>query len=318
MNAIGVDLGATNLRVALGDNDGNILKKMIERTDIRHGPEGIANQIIRLINSFSVDHDEIKGIGIGSIGPLDINRGIILSTPNLPFHRIPIREPLEKAFKLPLQLLNDCNAAVIGEKIFGLGRRTDNLAYVTISSGIGCGVYVNGTLILGKDGNAAEMGHTCIDMSGALMCGCGKRGHWEAYCSGNNIPNYLTFWIKKNQAQTTFEKSTVSLLSNRTLGNVTAKMVYDSAKAGDTLSLKILENIGRLNAIGIANVITAYDPELITIGGSVTLNNKRMVLEPIKRLVKDFSVNRVPDIEITPLGYDIVLYGAIAMNFIDL
>ena len=92
-------------------------------------------------------------------------------------------------------------------------------------------------------------------------------------------------------------------------------MVYDAAKEGDEICLKIVEKLGLLNAIGIANVIAAYDPELITIGGSVTLNNTRLVLEPIKRFIKDLSVNRIPEIKATPLGHDIVLYGALAMNF---
>ena len=151
-----------------------------------------------------------------------------------------------------------------------------------------------------------------------MKCGCGKRGHWEAYCSGNNIPNYVKFWITENNAQTDFEKSKLAKLSNRNLENVKAKMVYDSANTGDEMCLKIIEKLGRLNAIGIANIIVAYDPELITIGGSVTLNNRKMVLEPIKRFIKDFSINRVSEIEITHLGHDIVLYGAIAMNFIDI
>ncbi len=317
MSVICVDLGATNLKVALGDKKGNIQNKVKERTDINHGPKGIANQIIEIINSFNVDYNEIKGIGIGSLGPLDIKRGIILTAPNLPFNNIPIREPIEKAFNVRTCILNDCTAAVLGEKTFGLGKGVDNIVYITISSGIGCGAFVNDKLILGKDGNAAEMGHTIIDISGALKCGCGKRGHWEAYCSGNNIPNYVKFWIKENNAYTDFEKSILYMLSNRNLENVKTKMVYDAAKAGDELCLNIIENVGRLNAIGIANVISAYDPELITIGGSVTLNNSKLILEPIRRFIKELSINRVPKIEVTSLGHNIVLYGALTMIFMD-
>ncbi len=315
MKALAVDLGATNIRIALGDKEGNILRKITEKININNGSKGIANQVIGLINSLHVDYKEVKGVGIGSLGPLDIKRGMILIAPNLPFNNIPIRDPIEKAFKVPIHFLNDCSAAVLGEKMFGLGDGIDNLAYITISSGIGCGAYVNGTLITGKDGNAAEMGHTCIDLSGTLECGCGRKGHWEAYCSGNNIPNYVKFWIKNNDAQADFEKSKLGKLSNRNLENVNAKMVYGAAKEGDEICLKIVEKLGLLNAIGIANVIAAYDPELITIGGSVTLNNTKLVLEPIKRFIKDLSVNRIPEIKVTPLGHDIVLYGALAMNF---
>ena len=315
MKAIGIDLGATNVRVALGNDEGNISKKITELTDITNGANGVAQQIIRLIDSFQINCNTLEGIGIGSMGPLDIQRGAILVAPNLPFNDIPLKEPIEKAFKCPVQVLNDCSAAVLGEKMFGLGKQVDNLVYITISSGVGCGAYEGGRLILGEDGNAAEMGHTVIDMSGALVCGCGLRGHWEAYCSGNNIPNYVKLWINENNAQTQFEQSGLATLSNNLVDNITTKMVYDFAKAGDGFCLKMTEQLGRLNAMGIANVITAYNPELITIGGSVALNNQKLVLEPIKRFIKEFSINRVPTINITPLGHDIVLYGALAMNF---
>jgi glucokinase len=315
MKAIGIDLGATNVRVALGDNEGNISKKITELTDITKGANGVAQQLIRLIDSFQIDCNALEGIGIGSMGPLDIQRGAILVAPNLPFNDIPLKEPIEKAFECPAQVLNDCSAAVLGEKMFGLGKQVDNLVYITISSGVGCGAYEGGRLILGEDGNAAEMGHTVIDMSGALVCGCGLRGHWEAYCSGNNIPHYVKLWINENNAQTQFEQSRLATLSNSLVDNITTKMVYDSAKAGDAFCLKMIEQLGRLNAMGIANVIAAYNPELITIGGSVALNNQKLVLEPIKKFIEEFSINRVPTINITPLGHDIVLYGALAMNF---
>lgn len=315
MKAIGIDLGATNVRVALGDTEGTISKKVSELTDISNGAKGIAKQIIRLIDSFQINCNAIEGIGIGSMGPLDIKRGAILLAPNLPFNDIPLKEPIEKAFKCSVQVLNDCSAAVLGEKMFGLGKQVDNLVYITISSGVGCGAFEGGRLIMGQDGNAAEMGHTIIDLSGALICGCGIKGHWEAYCSGNNIPNYVKLWIKENNAQSSFKKSNLAQVSNNCLDNVTTRMLYVTAEAGDPFCLDIIENVGRLNAMGISNVISAYNPELITLGGGVVLNHQKLVLEPIKRFIKKFSINRVPEITITPLGHDIVLYGALAMNF---
>lgn len=313
--AIGVDLGATNLRVAAGDEKGNILRRVEERTEKDHGPEGIAKQIIRMIHSLNLETEEITGIGIGSLGPLDIKRGVIVLAPNLPFNNIPLKEPLEEAFHRPTRVLNDCSAAVLGEKVFGAGKSVENLCYVTISSGIGCGAYVDGRLLLGKDGNAHEMGHMVIDFNGRLVCGCGRKGHWEAYCSGNNIPNYIRLWIKENKAENDFAKSKLAGLLHGNLDGLTAKMVFDLARGGDDFCLRIVEDVGRLNAIGFANIISAYDPELITVGGSVTLNNQKMIIEPIRRYVKEFSANRVPEIRVTPLGGDIVLQGALAMSF---
>jgi len=317
MLAIGVDLGGTNLRAALGDDEGNILRRVEERTERDRGPEGIANQIVEMIRSLDLRIEKIAGIGIGSLGPLDIKRGVIVLAPNLPFSNIPLKEPLEKLFSCPIRVLNDCSAAVLGERVFGAGRGIANLCYVTISSGIGCGAYADGRLLLGKDGNAHEMGHTVIDMSGKLQCGCGRKGHWEAYCSGNNLPNYVRLWIKENSAEDELRKSRLSGLLYEKAEGLSAKMIFDCAGTGDDLCLRILEDVGRLNAIGFANVIAAYDPELITVGGSVALNNQKLILEPIRRYIEELSVNRVPEIKVTPLGGDVVLFGSLAMSFTD-
>jgi glucokinase len=317
MLAVGVDVGATNLRVAIGNDRGEILKRVEERTDKSHGPEGIGEQIVRLIRSLGLDVGSIGGIGIGSLGPLDIKKGSILIGPNLPFNNVPLKEPLEKVFQCPIKVLNDASSAVLGEKIFGVGKGIDNLCYVTISSGIGCGAIVDGKLLSGKDGNAHEMGHTVIDMEARLRCGCGRWGHWEAYCSGNNLHNYVRLWVEQNHEEDSLRVSRLFEFSQGRIDELSAKTVFDCASQGDELSTRILEDVGRLNAIGFANIISAYDPQLIAVGGSVTLNNEEQVIVPIKKHLNQFSVNRPPEIRVTELGSDAGLYGALAMSFTD-
>jgi glucokinase len=317
MLAVGVDVGATNLRVAAGNDRGEILKRVEERTDKSHGPEGIGEQIIRLIRSLGLDMDGISGIGIGSLGPLDIKKGSILIGPNLPFNNVPLKEPLEKVFQCPIKVLNDASSAVLGEKVFGVGKGIDNLCYVTISSGIGCGAIVDGKLLSGKDGNAHEMGHTVIDMETRLRCGCGRWGHWEAYCSGNNLHNYVRLWVEQNHEEDSLRVSRLFEFSQGRIDELSAKTVFDCASQGDELATRILEDVGRLNAIGFANIISAYDPQLIAVGGSVTLNNEDQVIVSIKKHLNQFSVNRPPEIRVTELGSDAGLYGALAMSFTD-
>jgi len=315
--AVGVDLGGTNVRVALGDEKGRILAKISERTEKTRGPEGISEQIARIIHYLEekeVKAKKIIGIGIGSAGPLDLKRGGLMKPTNIPYDFIPLVEPLEDTFHLPTYLLNDCSAAVMGERFFGAGKKHENLAYITISTGIGGGIYVDGHLLIGKDGNATEIGHFTIDFEGKLMCGCGKRGHWEAYCSGNGIPNYVELILSQER----HEEIKDSLLMRRISGDLnllTAKILYDCAKAGDPLSLELVDKIGVLNSIGFACVVDAYDSSLITVGGSIALRNERLVIDPIRRGVKEHARNRVPEIKITPLGDDVVLYGALAMVF---
>ena len=314
--AVGVDVGGTNIRVALGNEKGRIIARISERTEKHRGPEGISRQIARNIRSLieRIGGKKIEGIGIGSAGPLDLKRGGLMKPTNIPYDFVPLVEPLREEFDLPVYLLNDCSAAVVGERFFGAGKEHENLAYITLSTGIGGGIYVDGHLLIGKDGNATEIGHFTIDCEGRLLCGCGKRGHWEAYCSGNGIPNYVRLLLSEEDP----DKVKDSLLMRKINGNLnllTAKILYDCAKAGDPLSLKLTDRIGVLNAIGFACVIDAYDPSLITVGGSIALRNESLVLSPIRKYVGEHARNRVPEIRITPLGDDVVLYGAIAMVF---
>jgi len=315
--AVGVDLGGTNVRVALGDENGRILAKISERTEKAKGPEGVSEQIARIIHYLEekkVKTGKITGIGIGSAGPLDLKRGGLMRPTNIPYDFVPLVEPLEDMFHLPTYLLNDCSAAVMGERFFGAGKKHENLAYITLSTGIGGGIYVDGHLLIGKDGNATEIGHFTIDFEGRLTCGCGRKGHWEAYCSGNGIPNYVRLLLSQRRR----EEIKDSLLLRTVKGDpnlLTAKILYDCAKAGDPLSLELAEKIGILNSIGFACVVDAYDPSLITVGGSIALKNESLVIDPIRRNIKKHARNRVAEIMITPLRDDVVLYGALAMVF---
>jgi len=315
--AVGVDLGGTNVRVALGDENGRILAKISERTEKAKGPEGVSEQIARIIHYLEekkAKTRKITGIGIGSAGPLDLKRGGLMRPTNIPYDFVPLVEPLEDMFHLPTYLLNDCSAAVMGERFFGAGKKHENLAYITLSTGIGGGIYVDGHLLIGKDGNATEIGHFTIDFEGRLTCGCGRKGHWEAYCSGNGIPNYVRLLLSQRRR----EEIKDSLLLRTVKGDpnlLTAKILYDCAKAGDPLSLELAEKIGILNSIGFACVVDAYDPSLITVGGSIALKNESLVIDPIRRNIKKHARNRVAEIMITPLRDDVVLYGALAMVF---
>ena len=314
---IGIDLGATHVRGALSNKKGKFLAKLKQKTS-RKSERAISEQIIemayQLCENVGVRVNEIEGMGIASIGPLSLKEGTILNTPNLPFKRVPLVKPIQKGLRTHVYLLNDCTASVLGEHEFGAGKGIDNLVYITLSTGIGGGALVDGHLLLGKDGNAAEIGHITIDSSGRLKCGCGGRGHWEAYCSGRNLPNFLRLKLGEMKSEKV-EKSLLYELSGEDLSNLSAEIFFDAAKANDSVSLELLEELGKLNAIGFANVINAYDPALITVGGSLALKNKKLVMDLIKRYVGSYTINRLPRITITPLGEDVSLHGAVALAF---
>lgn len=306
--SIGIDIGATNVRVCLGNERGEIKSKLSEKLNIE-SKDSISQQIIRMIKSFNVK--DILSIGIGTAGPLDLKKGEI-SPVNIPVKNVPIVEPLKEEFNVPVYFVNDCDAGVIGEKVFGLGKDENHLAYITLSSGIGCGVMIDGKVLLGKDGNATEKGHHVIDYEGKLKCGCGAYGHWEAYSSGKNIPNFVSLLTKND---TRLKDSLILQLSNNNLDNLTSEKFFEAAKMEDSLALEIVDKIGVINAIGVSNINAAYDVSLVTIGGSVALKNPKLILEPIIKYVPNYSINRIPKISITPLGEDVVLYGALALAF---
>lgn len=311
---IGVDLGGTWIRVVLSNEKGNFLRKTKEQLD-KSSAEAISKQITRLIrflcDTHSLEVKSVKGVGIASAGPMIREEGLLVRPPNIPLNRIPLTKPIMRELGIPACLINDCAGAALGESTFGAAKGLDNYVYITISTGIGGGAIVNGTLLLGKDGNGHEVGHFVIDYEGRLTCGCGRRGHWEAYCSGRNIPNYVRMRIKDMPEKTVKESLLIKKLEGD-LSKLVAADLFGAAKEDDILSLRLVNEIGILNAMGFATVINAYDPSLITVGGTVTLKNKKMVLSPIRKHVKDYAINRVPKIMITPLGDDACLYGAVA------
>ncbi len=292
----GIDIGATNLRTALVTDSGEILESHSEKTDAKN----LMEQIYAKLDSFK----DFAGIGIASVGPLNSKKGIITNPPNIEIRNLEITKMLEGRYGKRCYLFNDCVAAVLGEQRFGAGRSVENLVYLTLSTGIGCGVIADNRVILGKDGNAHEVGHYAVDLESELKCGCGSNGHWEAYCSGKNIPSFAKYLLNKKYA------GRKTLLSG-TEDRLTAQTLFEMAKT-DEVASEIIGEIGRINAVQVANIINSYDPELITIGGSVALNNSEAILGPILEHVKRHAINRLPDIKITPLGKDAGIYGAAA------
>jgi len=310
---IGIDLGGTYTRAALYDGR-RFIEKLEEKTKC-NSPESLHSQLIDicalLCKRSAIKTNEIKGVSIASKGPIDIKKGELANPTDFPFKRAPLVKPIEKELNVPVYLTNDCTAAVIGEHEFGAGRGLDNIVHITIGTGIGGGVYVDGHVLFGKDGNAAEIGHLTIDYEGNLKCGCGKRGHWEAYCSGKNIPKFVKWRIMQKLPV----KSLLFKISGKNLSKLKSEDLFEAAKVGDRLSVELVDEIGRLNAIGFASINDAYDPSLITVGGSVALQNGGLIINPIKKYLKVHARNKPPKIMLTPLGKEIGLYGAVAAIF---
>ncbi len=314
---IGLDIGATRVRVCVGDSGGSLLWKQARTLPVPDDVDDFVKSIVGFVGEARVHvpaGGDISGIGVASVGPLDIRRGMMASPANLPYDSVPLVEPLKDAFSTDVILMNDANAAVLAEKRLGAGKTEDNLVFVTLSTGIGGGAIVDGHLLVGKDGNAAEIGHVVLDPTGALTCGCGRRGHWEAYCSGRNIPRLAE--LLAAQEEETKGRPLKSLLGLEA-DHADAAAILGAAAKGNSFGLKVAREVGRLNALGFANVINMFDPSLITVGGSVALNNQQLILGSIRDLAPTLAINSVPRILVTPLGDDAGLLGALSLSFGD-
>jgi len=304
----GADLGATHIRAVVGDADGTVLASY--KRDTPRGPTGIAvteavlGALRGACDNADVEPQDIVAAGIGSLGPLDLADGVVENPANLPdtINRIPLTGPVKKLFDTDrVYLHNDANAGLIGERFYA-DRNPDDMVYLTISSGIGAGVAVDGNVLSGWDGNAGEVGHLTIDPHGFMTCGCGHDGHWEAYCSGDNIPHYARQLHREDPVETALPIET---------SGFDAADVFEH-HGSDDFATHVLEQIAHWNAIGVANIVHAYAPLVISVGGAVAINNPDQVLDPIRARLDEMVMANIPEIQLTEYGDDVVVRGALA------
>lgn len=290
---ISVDIGGTNLRVARIRRDGTITAKQSILTP-KSGSDGriVSGEIIRLIRGMvPSEKGHVLPISISSAGPLNLAQGIIDHCPNIPLGQVPLVEPLKEAFRWPVFLFKDTHAAVLGEKFFGDGQDVTNLVYVTISTGIGGGAIVNNRLLVGRNGNAAEIGRF-VTYDNPLF--------WDKCASGNHIPHTFKAFCKQKNIPHNPEYSV-------------AKDIFDAARQKDPSALEFMEELGRINGKGLSSLIVAYDPECIIFGGSVAMHNHDLLFPPMLHYVDTYLP--LPDIKVTRLGDNVSLLGAAAGIF---
>ncbi|MCX5750151.1 MAG: ROK family protein [Candidatus Saganbacteria bacterium] len=250
---IGVDLGGTKIFTALADQKGRILSEIVLSTDASKGQVFVINiikqSIVQVLESAGKTISQIKAIGIGAPGPVLSKQGVIVNPPNLPgWKAVPLAGILRKAFKVPVYLENDANAAAVGEMKFGAAQGAKNFLYVTVSTGIGGGIVIDGKVYGGSNGSAGEIGHTIIEPTGE-MCGCGRRGCFEIMASGRALVRYGKEFLGKELQPIEIEQL---------------------AKKGDPGALKAIDRLAYYLAIGLGNQINTLSPELLVIGGGLS------------------------------------------------
>lgn len=302
MAYLGIDLGATTLSVLVGDETGNVVGRFRGRTP--SGPDGdaiveaVLNAIRAACDDAGCDPTAVVAAGIGSIGPLDQAAGAVVDPVNLPgIDRIDLVGPVAELVDADVRLHNDATAAAIGERYYATGDPAD-LAYLTISTGIGAGVIADGRVLRGHRGNAAEMGHVTLDSSSALRCGCGARGHWEALCAGSNLPAHARSLADEFDTDLQLEDVTpASLLA---------------AAGSDPLATRLVERVGTWNAIGVSLLVHAYDPARVVVGGALARNHPTTILEPIREELPAHTLESPPPVALTELSEEATARGALA------
>ena len=270
---IGVDLGGTNIVVGAMTMDGSQhLSVRSIPTQSSLGDEGVANRIVTLVEQVILDtiketgiaRSDFIGVGVGAPGPLDRERGIVLVAPNLGWLNFPLRDRVHDRLGLPTTLDNDANCATFGEWWQGAARGSRNAVGLTIGTGIGGGLILNGALYHGASDMAGEVGHTTIDLNGR-HCKCGNYGCLEAYASGPAIATRAREVMVREEGE-----SVIPSMVNGRFEDITAQIVYDAAKAGDPVASEIVRDTARYLGAGIANLLNIFNPDTVVIAGGVT------------------------------------------------
>jgi len=281
-NLIGVDLGGTYIKTALITQKGTILHKAEVPSEKENGPEGVLQNIyhsIRLvIKEKNVSLDNILTIGVGSPGPLNTKKGIVCNAVNLPgWINIPLRDRINAEFNIPVNLENDANAAAFGEYWKGAGKGSDIMLAYTLGTGVGGGVIIRGELIRGTNDSAGELGHMTIIPEGQI-CSCGNRGCLEAYASATALVRNTLAKLKKGAPSLLNDW----ILQGKTL---TAKLIDQAHREGDKLATLALTQVGTFLGLGVANVVSVLNPDVVVIGGGM-IRAGEVILDPLRREVE--------------------------------
>jgi len=278
-----VDIGGTNTLIGIGDSEFQIIDKIETEKFLKN----VEKYIDQAISATDYTVNQIQKVAIAAAGPIDREEKTF-RPPNFSgqgLEEVDLGDIFEDFGEI--YIINDGTSAVLGEYHYG-DHGVENLVYLTISSGIGAGVILEGNPVQAWNGNFAEVGHMKISQK-QVECGCGKIGHWEAYSSGENLPN---------MAKELFD-----------LDFADAKEVFEASEKGDPEAEKVMGRMHEANVTGVSNIVNMFNPEKIVLGGAIPLNHPELILEPLKNNVPAETINKAPEISICDLGERSVLHG---------
>lgn len=281
---IGVDIGGTNVKIALVNKKGEVSFPKTVPTRAEMGYEYTISNITQCIKDLmaeaKIDKNSLEGIGFGFPGQIDCDNGVVRILPNIPgWIDVPIAEIMQKEFGVPVKVDNDVRCMALAESNYGAGQGCKNLICITIGTGIGSGLIINGKLVRGASNAAGEIGHIKLEMHDGLLCGCGDAGCFEAYASGPSIVAMAKEYVQGGKSAKFRELA-------GSVDAITPAIVAQAAQEGDVVAKKIFERIGEYLGIGLASVVNLLNPERIVIGGGVA-DAGDILFEPLRKTLKD-------------------------------
>jgi len=282
-------------------------------TQAEKGKDAVIQRIERLIQEVAADVglDAVAAVGVAAPGPLDPWTGVIRFAPNLPgWHDVPLRDILHQRLGVPVYLGNDANLAALGEMRFGAGQGFTHLIYITISTGIGGGIIVDGRLLLGQQGFAAEVGHHAVEAEGPT-CYCGNVGCLEALASGTAIAREARVAVAAG------EETQLRAMCDGDIWTLSARLVAEAAQEGDHVARDIITTAGYYMGVGIVNLLHLFNPQRIVLGGSVTKAGE-LLFDPMWSVIRERAqAAYLEDFDVVPaaLGDDVGIWGAAALAF---
>jgi glucokinase len=309
---LAVDIGGTKIITALISNNGRILAQDRCPTLADEGAPAVIDRLFSamdgLMSQSNTEPSQLGGISIAAAGAIDSGRGLITVSPNLPGWRdVPLGEMVREKYRVDAFLVNDASAAALGEHRFGAGRGVSNLILLTLGTGIGGGIVINGEMYDGACGSAGEIGHMVIDTDGP-ECGCGNRGCLEALASGTAVAREAISRISKGE-----ESSLVDMVAGE-IGSITAEEVSTAARNGDSLALAVLSQAAHYLGVGMVNLVNIFNPEMIILGGGMAQLGS-LFIGPAKKVVAEraFPISaQAVRIVTAQLGNEAGVYGAAA------
>ena len=303
----GVDVGGTTIKMGFFETDGKLLDKWEIKTDTTNGGENILSDIAKSIDNKlaqeGISKSDVQGIGVGVPGPVN-SKGVVLKCVNLGWGVFNVEEALSNLTGLMVKAGNDANVAALGEMWQGAGKGSEDMIMVTLGTGVGGGIIVDGKVIAGANGAGGEIGHITVNEDEIEACNCGQYGCLEQYASATGIVRMAKRKLAKTDAQT-------SLTS---VDELSAKAIFDEAKSGDAVAVELVEELGKILGGALSNIAVVTHPEVIVIGGGVSKAGQILIDTIQKHFTESvFHACKETRFVLAGLGNDAGMYGCVKM-----